>query len=84
MQQVSKRGVDDVARAIEAYLAGHPGAADNEHGIANWWLPGMGIDASVAQVLDALDGLLQRGVVTVVALPGGSIYRAAGVAGGKP
>lgn len=78
MQQVAKRGVDEVAQAIEAYLAGHPGAADNEHGIATWWLPGMGIDATAAQVLDALDVLLQRGLVVVVALPGGSIFRAAG------
>lgn len=78
MQNVSKRGVDEVARAIEAYLAGHPGAADNEHGIAAWWLPGMGLDVPVAHVLQALDALVQRGVVTAVALPGGSIYRAAG------
>lgn len=77
VQPVSRRHVDAVAQAIEAYLAGHPGAADNEHGIATWWLPGMGVVASVAEVLDALDALLQRGVVTMVALPGGSLYRAA-------
>lgn len=77
MRNVSKRGVDEVARAIEAYLAGHPGAADNEHGIAAWWLPGLGFDVPVEQVRQALDALVQRGVVTVVALPGGSIYRAA-------
>ena len=78
MRNVSKRGVDEVARAIEAYLAGHPGAADNEHGIAAWWLPGLGLDVPVEQVREALDALVHRGVVTVVALPGGSIYRAAG------
>lgn len=78
MRNVSKRDVDEVARAIEGYLAGHPGAADNEHGIASWWLPGMGLDVPVGQVLQALDALVQRGVVSAVALPGGAIYRAAG------
>jgi len=77
LRNVSKGGVDEVARAIEAYLAGHPDAADNEHGIAAWWLPGMGLDVPVVQVRQALDALLQRGVVMVVALPGGAIYRAA-------
>lgn len=78
LRHVSNPAVSDVARAIEAYLAGHPGAADNEDGIATWWLPSMGIDVPVARVRQALDGLTERGVVAVVALPGGTIYRAAG------
>lgn len=77
MEQVSDRDVDAVAQAIEAYLIGHPGAADNEHGIAAWWLPSLGVDASVERVLEALQALLARGVVVAVALPGGAIYRAA-------
>jgi len=77
LQHVSHPTVGDVARAIEAYLAGHPGAADSEHGIATWWLPGMGIDVPVTRVRQALSGLAERGVVAVVALPGGTIYRAA-------
>lgn len=78
MQHVSNPTVGEVEQAIEAYLASHPGAADSEHGIATWWLPGLGIDVPVARVRQALGSLAERGVITVVALPGGTIYRAAG------
>lgn len=64
--------------AIVAYLARHPCAADNEDGIAQWWLPDMGVDVPLTVVRQALQGLLQRQVVTSTALPDGSvIFRAA-------
>lgn len=64
--------------AIVAYLVQHPCAADNEHGIAQWWLPDMGVDVPLTVVRQALQGLLQRQVVISTILPDGSeIFRAA-------
>jgi len=64
--------------AIEAYLARHPHAADTEQGIAQWWLPDMGVDVPVIDVHRALDVLVRQGRVLPSVLPDGSvIYRAA-------
>lgn len=66
------------AEAIEAYLARWPQAADTEEGIAQWWLPRMGVDLPLSDVQAALDRLVRRRVVTRSHLPEGSvIYRAA-------
>ena len=45
--------------AIAAYLASCPMAADTEEGIAQWWLPGMGVDVPQADVHEALERLLR-------------------------
>lgn len=64
--------------AIERYVAQHPGAADSATGIAQWWLPEMGIDASMDDVTQALEILVDRGVLESRPVPGGQpIYRAA-------
>jgi hypothetical protein len=64
--------------AIVAYLARRPMAADTEEGIAQWWLPGMGVDVPQADVHEALTRLLRSGALTTTVLPGGGvIYRAA-------
>jgi len=68
-----------ISEAIEAYFAAHPGAADCEKGIADWWLPSMGIRASVTEVRLALERLEQLGVVECRNLPDGRLlYRAVG------
>ena len=59
--------------AIVVYLAHHPCAADNEDGIAQWWLPDMGVDVPLTVVRQALQRLLQRQVVTSTTLPDGSV-----------
>ena len=65
-------------QAIERYVAQHPAAADSAEGIAQWWLPAMGIDASMDEVTQALEILVDRGVLERTPLPGGqAIYRAA-------
>jgi hypothetical protein len=65
-------------QAIERYVAQHPAAADSAEGIAQWWLPAMGIDASMDEVTQALEILVDRGVLERAPLPGGqAIYRAA-------
>lgn len=73
-----KPAIEPVILAIETYLTQHPAAADSEQGVAQWWLPAMGIDVPVEQVHRALEILWQRGVLERTALPdGGAVYRAA-------
>jgi len=67
-----------LADAISRYLAEHPEAADIEQGIADWWLPASVTPASVAEVHEALELLVEEGVVEKRLLTGGrTIYRAA-------
>lgn len=69
--------VQHVMDAIVGYLARNPSAADSEQGIAQWWLPQTGLDASLETVRAALALLVQQGAMTREMLPGGSvIYRA--------
>lgn len=62
-----------VVEAIEDYLSRHPDAADSEQGIARYWLPEMGLDASVGQVKHALDKLCELGVIERRELAGGQM-----------
>lgn len=62
---------------ILAYLARHPRAADSEEGIAQWWLPRVGVDVGLAHVQLALEVLVRCGAVQRFTLPDGrAIYRA--------
>lgn len=64
-------------QAILGYLAQHPLAADTEQGIAQWWLPQMGVDVPLADVQQALQALLLSAKVLRIVLPDGrAIYRA--------
>lgn len=70
--------IERAVSAIEAYLAQHPAAADSEQGVAQWWLPEVGVNVPVEQVHRALEMLCDRGVIERTALPdGGTVYRAA-------
>ena len=53
-------GTRRAAEAIEAYLAQHPAAADSEQGIAQWWLPAMGMEVPMEVVCEALDWLAEH------------------------
>lgn len=63
--------------AIESYLRLHPSAADTEQGIAQWWLPAMGVVATPNQARQAIQCLLERGgVIAATHLPGNrAMYR---------
>jgi len=66
------------ADAIERYLALHPSAADSARGIAQWWLPSMGVDLPLAAVEAALEHLVRAGRLARECPAGGQpIYRAA-------
>ena len=65
-----------VEQAVQGYLARHPRAADTEQGIAQWWLPQMGVDEPLADVRQALQALLLNAKLLRIVLPDGrAIYR---------
>jgi Fe2+ or Zn2+ uptake regulation protein len=59
--------------AIEDYLSKHPGAADSEQGITRYWLPEMGLEASLGEVVHALDKLVEIGVIDRRELAGSQV-----------
>jgi len=65
--------VGRVVEAIESYLSAHPGAADSELGIAEWWLPTEGVDADPRDVAAALDWLVAHARVERQTLPDGRV-----------
>ena len=77
MSQASESHITQLVEAIRCYLSRHAGAADDEHGIAAWWLPSMGMQAARDELGEALDRLHGMGVIARCRLPGGRvIYRA--------
>ena len=70
--------VEAIAEEISRYLADHADAADTLEGIKQWWLARIRIEEASLRVKQALDNLVQRGVVVEQALPDGNIlYRSA-------
>ncbi|HQY07119.1 MAG: hypothetical protein IPG57_10185 [Burkholderiales bacterium] len=69
--------VEQAARGVLSYLAAHPEAGDSAVGIAQWWLPMMQMDFSLEVVQQALDQLVERGMLQRRQLAdGGYIYLA--------
>lgn len=58
---------------ILKYLGAHPQAADTVEGIANWWLPRQRYEDEVQKVQQALDELVERGLVARTTLADGTI-----------
>jgi Fe2+ or Zn2+ uptake regulation protein len=58
---------------ILKYLGAHPQAADTVEGIANWWLPRQRYEEEIQKVQQALDDLVERGLVTKTTLADGTI-----------
>jgi hypothetical protein len=74
---VQDSSVERAIAAIERYVAEHPAAADSVDGVAQWWLPDMGLDLPLEVVHRALDILWRRGAIQRNALPdGGAVYGA--------
>ncbi|HER45755.1 MAG TPA: hypothetical protein ENO12_02960 [Thermoplasmatales archaeon] len=65
-----------VAHDIERYLLSHPQAADTLEGIARWWLQQQRFIDSLDRVYDALEILIERGMVKKITnADGKNIYR---------
>ena len=54
MSQASASRITQLVGAIRIYLSQHADAADDEYGIATWWLPSMGLQADRDEVAKAL------------------------------
>jgi hypothetical protein len=70
--------VNTIADEIARYLKDHPDAADSLEGIRRWWLPRVRLEETTAQLEEALEDLLRRGVVVRQGLADGTVlYRRA-------
>jgi hypothetical protein len=70
--------VEQIAAAIERYLAINPSAADSAVGISQWWLPRVGLEAAPEDAEKALMLLHARGVLESVPVGGQRFWRLAG------
>ncbi|HEX5127545.1 MAG TPA: hypothetical protein VFW00_12445 [Rhodocyclaceae bacterium] len=68
MSDVRDVRLKKIIEAIERYLLEHPAAADNEFGIAEWWLPEIAVTANSDEVSEALSILVAKGVVEKLAV----------------
>ena len=55
-----------MANAIKQYLNEHPQAADTLEGIVHWWLLRQRYERAVSLVDDALELLVQQGVLSKI------------------
>ncbi len=71
-----RSSIERAIAAIERYVAEHPTAADNAQGVAQWWLPEMGVDLPIELVHRALESMCHSGALERNVLPdGGAVYR---------
>lgn len=70
--------MNTIAEEIARYLSEHPDAADSLDGIRQWWLPRLRLQEAIAQIEEALEELVERGVVVRQDMPDGTVvYRRA-------
>ena len=60
----------EVAREILAYLTDHPDARDSLEGIVHWWLLEREIKYQLALVKEAVQELIDRGLLLEERIPG--------------
>jgi len=56
------------------YLQKNPDAGDTLEGIARWWLEPARIESSVDEVADALESLIQKGIIRMHKLKDGTTF----------
>lgn len=56
----------DPRREIIEYLRAHPSAADTVDGIIQWWLPLQRFETARNVIQQALDDLVERGIIDYV------------------
>jgi hypothetical protein len=67
--------VRQAAQEIESWLAENPGAAETLRGIVEWWLMRQRFEEAWTTVEEALEYLIDQGVVKRTSLPdGGELY----------
>jgi hypothetical protein len=68
---VAEGGHSELEQALERYCAEHPNAADSVEGVRTWWLADPTIPREAVE--EALDALVDRGLLAVRALSDGTI-----------
>jgi len=61
---MNERRRSRVAQAILDYLRKHPEAQDTLAGITEWWLPEQEVKSRTATVKEALDELVEAGLIS--------------------
>ncbi len=67
--------VEDIAKDILEYFLRNPQAADDLEGVARWRLMSQTIHRDVEETSQALDYLVQKGLLTRVSRPGSAFFR---------
>jgi hypothetical protein len=64
--------ISEIAAEIQRYLANHPNATDSLDGVQRWWLVRGAVEAPSLSVQQALDLLIDEGLVMKKVLPDGT------------
>lgn len=73
LEAAVKKKTEKISRMIFDYLRKNPDAEDTLEGITRWWLNIERIDLSVKEVAQALESLIEQGVITINKTRGGTI-----------
>ena len=73
------RSAEDIASDIRRYCAANPHASDSIDGIA-WWLAVQRVEDTRAQLGNAVDALVQQGILEARTLPDGTVMFACAAA----
>ncbi len=65
--------IDQIASAIERYVALHPNASDTIDGIHRWWLMHEPLAEDTTLIEPALTRLIERGIMMRRTLPGDTV-----------
>ena len=57
--------IGGISQRILGYLARHPDSGDTLENITRWWLEFEGIDEAVDKIANALESLLEKGVLKI-------------------
>ncbi len=69
-----EKKTDEISRMIIDYLRKNPDAGDTLEGITRWWLNMERIDLSVKEVAQALESLVQQGMIRIRESKSGNIF----------
>jgi hypothetical protein len=67
--------VEDIAKDVLEYFLRNPQAADDLEGVARWRLMSQTIYRHVEETSQALDWLVEKGLLTRISRPGSAFFR---------
>jgi hypothetical protein len=67
--------VEDIAKDVLEYFLRNPQAADDLEGVARWRLMSQTIYRDVEETSQALDWLVEKGLLTRISRPGSAFFR---------